>query len=31
MADRAVELLKQFYKGENPNAPEDKRKSKQTL
>lgn len=29
MADQAVHLLKQFYKGENPNAPEDKRKSKQ--
>ena len=28
MADEAVQLLKQFYKGENPNAPEDKRKSK---
>ena len=24
--EEAVELLKQFYKGENPNAPEDKRK-----
>jgi hypothetical protein len=25
-ADKAVELLKNFYKGENPNAPEEKRK-----
>ena len=24
--DEAVNLLKQFYKGENPNAPEEKRK-----
>jgi tRNA-specific adenosine deaminase 2 len=24
--DEAIVLLKQFYKGENPNAPEDKRK-----
>ncbi|XP_046550418.1 tRNA-specific adenosine deaminase 2-like [Haliotis rubra] len=29
MADDAVNLLKDFYKGENPHAPEDKRKSKQ--
>ncbi|XP_046361525.2 tRNA-specific adenosine deaminase 2-like [Haliotis rufescens] len=29
MADEAVKLLKNFYKGENPHAPEDKRKSKQ--
>ncbi|XP_048753095.1 tRNA-specific adenosine deaminase 2-like [Ostrea edulis] len=28
MKDRAVELLKKFYQGENPNAPEEKRKSK---
>ena len=28
MADRAVSLLKQFYKGENSNCPEDKRKLK---
>jgi hypothetical protein len=25
-SERAVELLKTFYKGENPNAPEEKRK-----
>ena len=25
-AEEAVDLLKNFYKGENPNAPEDKRK-----
>lgn len=25
-SDEAIELLKTFYKGENPNAPEDKRK-----
>jgi len=25
-AEEAVNLLKEFYKGENPNAPEDKRK-----
>lgn len=25
-AEEAVSLLKEFYKGENPNAPEDKRK-----
>ena len=24
--EEAIELLKSFYKGENPNAPEDKRK-----
>ncbi|XP_067686761.1 tRNA-specific adenosine deaminase 2-like [Haliotis asinina] len=29
MANEAVNLLKDFYKGENPHAPEDKRKSKQ--
>jgi hypothetical protein len=28
MADRAVNLLKDFYRGENPNAPESKRKVK---
>lgn len=28
LAEKAVMLLKQFYKGENPNAPDDKRKSK---
>lgn len=28
MAERAVELLKKFYKGENSNAPESKRKIK---
>lgn len=28
MADRAVNLLKDFYRGENPNAPESKRKIK---
>jgi len=27
-AEEAVELLKEFYAGENPNAPEDKRKPK---
>ena len=26
--DEAVALLKDFYKGENPNAPEEKRKPK---
>lgn len=25
-AEEAVELLKEFYKGENPHAPEEKRK-----
>ncbi|KAK7488250.1 hypothetical protein BaRGS_00020557 [Batillaria attramentaria] len=30
MAEEAVLLLKQFYKGENPHAPEDKRKSKKS-
>ena len=25
-SEKAIELLKTFYKGENPNAPEDKRK-----
>lgn len=29
LAEEAVQLLKQFYKGENPNVPEDKRKPKQ--
>ena len=29
MANRAVDLLKQFYKGDNLNAPQDKRKIKQ--
>jgi len=29
-AEDAVDLLKQFYKGENPNAPEDKRKPSRT-
>ncbi|KAL3857771.1 hypothetical protein ACJMK2_012408 [Sinanodonta woodiana] len=28
MTDRAVQLLKDFYKGENPNCPESKRKIK---
>ncbi|XP_041347417.1 tRNA-specific adenosine deaminase 2-like [Gigantopelta aegis] len=28
MSERAVDLLKQFYKGENLNAPEEKRKTK---
>ncbi|KAL8619150.1 hypothetical protein ACOMHN_019422 [Nucella lapillus] len=28
LGQEAVQLLKQFYKGENPNAPEDKRKTK---
>ncbi|GAB1607986.1 tRNA-specific adenosine deaminase 2-like [Argonauta hians] len=28
MADKAISLLKEFYKGENLNAPEDKRKIK---
>lgn len=28
MVERAVELLKNFYKGENPNAPPEKRKVK---
>lgn len=28
MKERAVDLLKRFYQGENPNAPEDKRKVK---
>lgn len=28
MTERAVKLLKDFYKGENPNAPDDKRKVK---
>ncbi len=27
-AEEAVELLKEFYRGENPNAPEEKRKTK---
>ena len=31
MADEAVELLKTFYKGENLNAPEEKRKVKQDI
>lgn len=30
MADRAVSILKEFYKGENSNCPEEKRKVKQT-
>ena len=30
MADRAVSILKDFYKGENTNCPEEKRKVKQT-
>ena len=29
MADRAVSILKEFYKGENTNCPEEKRKWKQ--
>ena len=29
MAERAVSLLKEFYKGENSNCPEEKRKVKQ--
>ncbi|KAK7088098.1 hypothetical protein V1264_022060 [Littorina saxatilis] len=29
LAEEAVQLLKQFYKHENPNAPDDKRKIKQ--
>lgn len=28
MAERAIHLLKNFYRGENPNAPESKRKVK---
>lgn len=28
-ADQAMDLLKQFYKGQNPNAPENKVKKKQ--
>lgn len=30
-ADKAVELLKEFYKGENPNAPTPKVKTTKTL
>lgn len=30
MAERAIQLLKDFYKGENLNAPENKRKVKNT-
>jgi hypothetical protein len=29
-AEKAVDLLKTFYKGENPNAPEEKRKPART-
>ena len=30
MSERAVSILKEFYKGENTNAPESKRKAKDT-